>query len=45
MVLQELGLHFHYQPGKANLDAAALSRNALPNDGTDVAMPWTVLAP
>ena len=45
MVLQELDLHFHHRPGKANLDADTLSRNVLPYDGTDMAMPWTVLAP
>ena len=43
MALQELDLHLHYWPGKANSDADALSCNAV-SVADDIVMPWTVLA-
>ena len=43
MALQELDLHFHYRPGKANLDADLCS--VMPDKDDSVAMPWTVVAP
>ena len=44
MALEELDLHLHYRPGKANSQADALSRNAV-SVADDIVMPWTVLAP
>jgi len=44
MILQELDVHIHYRPGKANSDADALSCGAISTPSNDLTVPLTLLA-